>query len=128
MISRRMTARKDAIGVFDTDVVSCEVETVLIVEDIEREMERMCWPDELTLRGDIAGAIVSRVGGVNLFRQWSSPMSDGFSCACRFVSPLLCFFVDVFCSLAGAQLDGQLCGILRGWCWQCRDQLRLTGK
>ncbi len=52
--SRRSSAKKEAIGVFDIEVVSFEA---VNVEDSDPEIDRMCWLEELTLRGGIAGAM-----------------------------------------------------------------------
>jgi hypothetical protein len=60
--SRRIRAKRDATGVFDIVVVSLGLDSVVNVEDTEREKARMCWLDELTLRGAIAGAIDNRAG------------------------------------------------------------------
>src|ERR1700754_1230964 len=50
--SRRMTAKREAMGVFAVDVVSLGVEdSVVNVEDTERDIERICLLEELKLRG-----------------------------------------------------------------------------
>ena len=56
MTSLRKWTRTDPMGVLGIKVVSFEVDVVLNVEDTERDIERMCWLEELTLRG--VGAIV----------------------------------------------------------------------
>ncbi len=53
--SRRTTARSEDAGVV-VELVSFEV---VNVEDSERDIDRMCWLEELTLRRGIAGAIES---------------------------------------------------------------------
>jgi len=53
-VSRRIPTKRDAIGVFDIEVVSFEA---VNVEDNDLEIDLMCWLEELTLRGGIAGAI-----------------------------------------------------------------------
>lgn len=53
MISWTMTAKRDAIGVFETGV--SRVERVLKVEETERDMVRRCSPE--ALRGEMAGAM-----------------------------------------------------------------------
>ena len=58
-VSRRITAKKETIGVFDIEVVSFEA---VKVEDNDREIDRMCWLEELTLRGGNAGAMEEELG------------------------------------------------------------------